>query len=309
MLLISSVLLINQYYGIKNPKYTIAIIQSASHPSLDSARDAFIKTINNHFPNKTIEFLLYNTQGSLSSAHALASQLYNNKNINMFFTIGSLVTQAIQQLEKERPIFFAAVSSPEEIGINQATSNNITGISDMIAPKTPLYVINSICPKAKTIGLLYSFSTLNQKECQQIKIELEKNNKTVADIIINNETEIESILESNIEKYDAIISPCDNVVATAMPLIVKKMINHQKPFLTCFNEATTAGALASCGTNYYDAGEKNALNAIEVIEKTKQISDIPVSIIENNIIYCNKQTAAKINIDLPSEKNDLLIII
>lgn len=305
----SILLLLNQYNKIHKPKYTIAIVQSASHPALDAARDGFIQTINKNFSDKEIQFLLYNTQGSLASAHSLASQLHNNKKIHMFYTIGSSVTQAVHQLEKTRPIFFAAVSDPYEIGINQQNYKNITGFSDMISPEIPLYLINSIDPKTKKIALLYSMSTLNQQECKKIRTVLENNKKEVIDIIINNETEIESILESNIEKCDAILSPCDNVVATAMPLIVKKTIKHKKPFFVCFNEAVTAGALASCGTNYYESGEKNATNAIQVIKKTKNISDMKIEISHNKKIYLNNETAQKIGIDISNISNDNIKVI
>lgn len=307
IIIASGILLLCQYNKITKSKYVIAIIQSAAHPALDSARDAFIETLNAEFQNEKIEFLLYNTQGSLSTAHALASQLIQNKQINLFYTIGSSVTQALSQLEKTKPIFFAAVSDPDAIGIKNG--QNITGISDMLSPEIPFYLINTIYPKAQKIGLLFSLSALNQTECIKIRQALEKNGKTVIDIIINNEGEIDALLESNINNIDAILSPCDNIIATAMPLIVKKTIIHQKPFFVCFNEATIAGALASCGTNYYESGKKIAMYATQVIKKEIIISDINITMSHNNTIYVNKKTAHTINIDMSLIKNNNIIII
>ncbi len=301
------IIIFYKYNNTIKSKYTIAIIQSASHPALDAAKDGFIEVINQSFLKNQVEFLLYNTQGSLSQAHGLASQLYQNKKINMFYTIGSSVTQAISKIEKNRPILFSAVSDYKTIGIDES-SKNITGISDMISPEIPVYLINTIYPNANKIGLFYSLSTLNQKECLKIREALEKNNKNVTEIIINNENEIESILESNINQIDALLSPCDNIIASAMPLIVKKTLIHKKPFFVCFNEATQAGALASCGTNYYESGKNIAFHAIKIIKKEINITDIQIEISKDDTIYLNQKTAKIIDMHIPTNNKNIILI-
>ena len=298
---------IYHYNKVKNLKYVIAIIQSASHPALDSARDGFIEALSYHFSDQNIEFLLYNSQGSLANAHALASQLIHNNNINMFYTIGSSVTQAISQLEKRRPIIFAAVSDAQAIGIEDG--KNVTGISDMIAPEIPLYLINSINKDIKKVGLFYSMSTLNQRECAKIKQILENNHKEVINIIVNNESEIEAILEANLYNIDALLSPCDNIIAMAMPFIAKKMIMYKKPYFVCFNEAIKGGALGACGADYYESGKENGYNAVKVIKKEIAISRIPIKISDCNSIYLNQDAAKSIDLDIKLITNNNIVII
>ena len=76
--------------------------------------------------NKEINIIVKNAEASFFQANTIASQLVKNKDIEIFFTIGSAPTQAISHFEKERPIVFAGISNPEELGLIEG--KNITGI-------------------------------------------------------------------------------------------------------------------------------------------------------------------------------------
>ncbi len=49
----------------------IGILQTASHPALDAARDSFIAELKNKIGD-SVTFVLQNAQGSIANAHAIA---------------------------------------------------------------------------------------------------------------------------------------------------------------------------------------------------------------------------------------------
>jgi putative ABC transport system substrate-binding protein len=296
-----------QYKKLDKKKYTIAIMQTASHPSLDAAREGFILELKNNFKNDEIDFLLFNVEGSVSNAHSVASQLFYNKDIIGFYAIGSLTAQAIHNLEKIRPIFISAVSDPKSLGFIYENSN-VIGLSDMVSPEIPCNLIKSIIPEAKNIGLLYSQSNLNQNECINIKKILEENNKNVFNIVVNSEGDIISALNNHILKIDLILSPCDNIVAIAIPIIAQYSLLHKKPFVSCFNEAIGGGAFASCGINYYKSGQDVGKIAVLILKKEKKISDFNIGVSINNDFYINKIIAEKLNIDITNIDNNIIIL-
>lgn len=273
--------------------YHIAILQSCSHPSLDEARKGFIETIRSNFSEDKIALSYCNGEGSASTIIALAQQMVSNKNIDMFYAIGSFSAHNLYALEKKRPILLAAVSDPIANGI-PLNASNVAGVSDAVSPETPLYIINRVTPDAKKIGLLYSVSSLNDNEANKVTKNLEDNEKTVLPIIVQSEQDLIGILDTSLPKIDILLSLCDNVIASTAPFIAKKTIETKIPFITCFNDGSKKGALASCGTNYYEDGKLVAQYAIDIIKKEKKPYQYGITINKDTTIYVNQNTANKL---------------
>lgn len=273
--------------------YQIAILQSCSHPSLDEAREGFIEKIKSHFPHDRVTISIFNGEGTASTIVGLAQQLISNQNIDMFYAIGSAPAHNLYALEKTRPILLAAVSDPIANGI-PLNASNVAGISDTVAPEIPTNVINTVAPDAKKIGLIYSMSSLNNNETTKVIKHLEDDEKNVLSIIIQNEQDLIGILDTTLPKIDLLLSLCDNVIASTTALIAKKTIQAKIPFITCFNDGSKNGALASCGSNYYQDGKLAAEYAIDIIEKKKKPYQCGITINKNTTIYVNEKTANKL---------------
>ena len=287
----------------------IAIIQMTSHPSLDIASRGFAEVIKENFSEDKIKLVLYNCRGSLSNLENTVAQVVNDKDIKLFFTLGSLPTQSMYRIESERPILFAAVSDPYVLGIRHGKSN-ISGISDMTLPELPLDMINEILPSKQRIGLIYSYTNSNKNEIMQVKRKLEAGEKEVIDIVVQSEFELVSILEQYIDKIDILFSLCDNIVASSMRLITRICNEHNVPIMATFNAALYEGALATSGANYIENGREVGRMALNILNMNKRPFDYMIKINDDNKVYISKDVAMRFSVPLENfvNKENYIII-
>jgi putative ABC transport system substrate-binding protein len=288
---------------------TIAVIQMASHVSLDAARDTFCEVIKSELGEENINITFYNCHGSINTLENIVPQLVHDRNIKLFYTLGSLPTQSIYRAEYERPILFAAVSDPYVIGIRQGKSN-ISGLSDMTIPTLPLVMIDKILPGKKKVGLLYSYLNLNKNELMQVKKNLEAGGKIVIDIVVQNEFELNSVLEQYLDDIDVLVSLCDNIVAYASRAVIRLANEYNVPFIATFTAPLQEGALAVTGTSYSDCGREIAARAISILRGEKRPCDFMITMQDDQTIYVSREVAKRFNLiiaDLEDQGNFVLI--
>jgi ABC-type uncharacterized transport system substrate-binding protein len=114
--------LLKRHAGPKKP--VVAILQIASHPAFDAARcgfmDAFTAGMGSGY-----SFLVKSADGSMANAQIIAQSVTSRSDVVAFVALGTPAVQALVQKETERPIFFTAVTYPEEATFVQ---NNVAGI-------------------------------------------------------------------------------------------------------------------------------------------------------------------------------------
>lgn len=305
---ITSIIIIFLYHHkkIKKSEFTIAIIQGASHIAVDQANENFKIKLTQLLKNKKINFQSYNAQGSPSIAYALAQQLNNDKNIDLFFTIDTNTTVAISSCIKDRPIVFMAVENPHELQLlNENTL--LAGITDSISENIALELISTLTPNAKTIGLLYKNETSKKIIFEKIKVILNNNGYNYFDMGVLDEIELFNCLSNNIHKIDVIFSSTDNLIASALPLISGMAIKHKKPFLVCLKNGAEKGALISVGMKYEDNGYDCAEMAYKILHDKIKPSNIPLKYGTYEEWHINKETAKILDITIPENINKKLL--
>jgi putative ABC transport system substrate-binding protein len=274
-------------------KYTIAIIQCASNKSLDILANSFINKINTLL-NNSVNIVYKNIEGSESQGLAISQQLFYNKDINLFFTIGSMPAQLISKLEKERPIIIAGISDPYSYNLNK---NNICGTIDAINEKELFNMITKTTLNTRKIGILRTAGDINEKEFQSFKLICKENNILVIDYPINNESEIISITQKACQNVDSLIIPCDSLVVSALSYIIKISENYKIPLFTCFAEGASLGAYCSIGTNYIQNGAESAEIANKIILEKIPLNLINFKKTSYGKIYCNKKIKKQLKIN------------
>src|SRR5207248_551894 len=167
----------------------IGILQTASHPALDAARNGFIDTITKN-TGGTITCVVYNAEGSIINAHAIAERLHADDEVKAIYAIATPALQAVASVENTKPIFIAAVSNPYDLGIIDKKTN-IYGTTDMIDIAGTVKAIKNILPNVSTIALIYNPSENNS--VAQIKVmdkELRLRSITPVHVGISTEMEI-----------------------------------------------------------------------------------------------------------------------
>lgn len=278
--------------------YTIGILQTASHPALDAAREGFVIELQTKLGNK-VEFVIHNAQGSVAQAHAQAQQFHANKQYNGFFAIATPAAQALSVLEKERPIVITAVTDPDALGLIYPLTN-VCGVSDMIDVKGEIAMLTQLVPHAKTVGLLYTSGETNSiMAVSQMRKELEVRGLTAVDFAVSNESDMAAVVELACRKTDVILAPTDNTVACAITLISAIALKYKKPLIVSDNMLVSAGVLAARGVDYKESGKQAARIAYKVLVNGRKPYELPIEQAKSDTIYINKQTLIELGLNVP----------
>lgn len=277
----------------KDQLFTIGILQTASHPALDAAREGFMAAIKESVGDK-IDCVVRNGQGSISSIHTIAEQFHAKQDIDAIFAIATPAAQAMVSVEKEKPVIIAAVTVSPELGIN-FSEPNVCGASDMIDVRKEVEAMKMLLPEeVKTVGILYCTAEVNSVAMSQIMVtELEKAGYTPLLVGVTSEADMEPAILSAARKVDALLAPTDNVVANAITLIVDLANKVNKPLVVSDNMLVKNGALMARGVDYYESGRQAGAVALRVLLQHKKPSDLPIVRANNKEIFVNKAVLEK----------------
>jgi putative ABC transport system substrate-binding protein len=210
----------------KKNKFTIALLQTASHPALNKAKEACINYLNSIY-NFDIDIIYQNGEGASDNLQVFAKQLLCNDACQLYIGIGSPAVQALAKLEKNKPILFAAVTDPKILGIDN--QSNVCGITDQVDYINLIEILIKLF-KDKKIGIIYTIGDLSS----EFTLNQLENSKLIFDSKIirygfGNESELMAITEKACQEVDVILIPTDNAVASAINLIIavsKKYNTH-----------------------------------------------------------------------------------
>jgi putative ABC transport system substrate-binding protein len=289
-------------------RFIIGVLQTASHPALDAARDGFIKTLQEKL-GPEVEFIIQNAEGSISNAQIIASRFSLNDDIKALYAIATPAAQAIYSTQKQKPIFIAAVTDPYALGIMR--NGNVTGSTDMIDVEAQVSMVKKILPEAKTAAILYtngeSNSTLLAKKMSQELLKYEIN---PLEIGVSNESEIIPALENAMRNADFIIAPTDNTVASAITVIADFAAKAKKPFIASDNLLVKhTGILAARGVDYEQNGIQAALAAYAVLVEGKKPDQVPLATASTDKMFVNKKTLLMLGLKIPHELEPNVVLL
>lgn len=289
-------------------KYSVGILQTASHPALDASRDGFIEELTKLLHND-VEFVIKNAQGSTTQAHAIAQQMRSNKQLNGFMVIATLAAQAMHTVEKERPLFIAAVTNPEALGLIYPDTN-VCGTKDMIDIAGQITMLTQLLPQARTVGILYTSGELNSiNMVTMMHKELKERGLTAIDFAIGNDADIPAMVNVACRKVDVLLAPTDNNIASAISLVSAIALKHKMPLIVSDNMLVQQGPLASRGVDYRENGVQTAHIAHAVLAEGKKPADLPIEQAPCNQIFINAATMRELGILIPDEiQKDIVFV-
>lgn len=277
----------------ENKLLTIGIIQTATHPALDQAREGFISEINSLSQGK-VRFVIQNFEGSLSQAQSIADNFHIHKKIDAIFAIGTPAVQAISRVEKRKPIFFTAVTDPESLGLIYPGSN-VCGTTDQVDSEKQVDLILEIIPNIHTVSIIYNPAEHNsQMMVNKMKESLQKRNLQSVLIGVHSESEIAHAVSIAARKGELILIPLDNLLAGSMSLVAREAIMRNCPLFVSDIALIKTGALMALGTNYSELGQKTASMTYKVLFLGNTTEDIGIVHPTNAQILVNKDTLKKL---------------
>jgi len=291
--------------GCTGNKTKIGIIQIAEHPSLNTIREATVAELEangfKHDDNVIIDY--QNAQGDPSNLKTIAQKFVNGK-YDLIIAIATPSAQAVVSETKEIPIIFSACTDPIGSGIVNsldAPGGNVTGTSDAVSAQKIMELALQLTPEIKTVGALYNAGETNSVAViNALKAFAAANGMEVVEATVTATSEVQQAAASLVGRVDAVFSPIDNTVASAMPVVTQIAVEAKLPVYVGADSMVADGGLATYGINYTTLGKETGKMAAEVL-KGANPGEIPVKTFEDVEIYLNLDTATKIGVEVPEE--------
>ena len=283
----------------------IGIVQIVEHPSLDMIRENIVKQLaDDGFVDGENAVIRYeNAQNDTNNLKTICQSFVADK-CDLIIAIATPSAQAALGETKEIPIVFSAVTDPVGAGLVKSLEKpdgNITGTSDKVSAEKIMVLASKITPNMKIIGAIYSTGEPNSVSViANLKEYAKKNGMTVKEATIMNSSEVKQAAESLVGKVDAVFTPIDNTVATAMPTIVDVLNKAKIPCYVAADSLVADGGLATDGVNYVELGRETGKMTTEILQGEKP-ANMPVRVLEKTQIYINSKTAKEIGIEIPKD--------
>ena len=284
---------------------TIGIVQIVEHPSLNTIRESLVKQLaeKGFKEGENIKIDYQNAQGDQTNLKTICQKFAHQK-YDLIVAIATPSAQAAVGETREIPIVFSACTDPVGSGLvsnMEKPGGNVTGTSDAVSAEKIMELAKRITPNIKKVGALYNSSETNSiAVVNNLKDYAAKNGMTVVDATVTNSSEVQQAVSSLIGKVDAVFSPIDNTVASAMPLVAQVANKAKMPVYVGADSMVKDGGLATYGINYPVLGQETANMAVEILNG-KKAGDIPVKSMTDMDIYLNQATAKAIGIDIPAD--------
>lgn len=290
----------------KSSKQTkIGIVQIVEHPSLNTIRESFLQQLakDGFKDGQNIIVDYQNAQGDQTNLKTICQKFANNK-YDLIVAIATPSAEAAAGETKTIPVLFSACTDPvgsHLVGNLEKPGGNVTGTSDAVSAAKIMELAKRITPDIKTIGALYNSSETNSVSVvNDLKKYAAENNLKVVEATVTNSSDVQQAVTSLVGKSDAIFSPIDNTVASAMPIVTKVANQAKKPVYVGADSMVNDGGLATYGINYTVLGQETAKMAVEIINGKKP-GDMPVKLMTDMYICVNQDTAKAIGITIPDD--------
>ena len=209
---------------------SIGIIQTATHPALDQAREGFIAELKQLTHNQ-VRFVVQNAEGSLPQAQSIAESFHAHRKIQAIYAIGTAAVQAAAKAEKQKPIVIAAVSDPESLGVIYP-GTNVCGTSDRVDTEAQAQLMLKMLPTLQTVAIVYNPGENNsQVMVKQMQQSLQKLGIQNIALGVHSESEVAQTIAAAARKGEAILVPTDNLLVSAMPLVAKEALKKESSFI------------------------------------------------------------------------------
>lgn len=285
-------------------KITVGILQPMDHTSLNQIRDTVIAEIEAMGLGDRVEIDYKNANGDPSTMVSIASQFIGN-NVGMIIPIGTNAAQAVAAATKDIPVVFAAVSYPVDAGLVtdlKKTDGNITGVTNAIAIDEIFNLAKTLTPDAAKFGFVYNTGEVNAvSSIDRAKEYCDAHGLEYVDAVITNTSELQQTAQSLAGKVQAIFTPNDNMVASAMPVLAGEGIKAKLPVYVGADSMVIDGGFASVGIDYTILGKQVAQMVKRILIDGEKISDNPVEVVAEYAKLINKTTADAIGVTVPEE--------
>ena len=278
---------------------TTAIVE---HPALDAVRDGVKATLNeNGFKGDKLKFTYESAQGKTDIAAQIARKMVGDQP-DVIVAIATPSAQAAVTVSDSIPVVFSAVTDPlaaRLVPSLKKPGGNVTGLSDMANIKEHLSLIKEFVPNLKTVGIPYNPGEANSVSmlAQVKKVAAEMGIKIVESPAPRT-SDVMIAAKQLVGKVDAIYTPIDNTIISAVESVVKVGIDAQIPVFAGDTDTVARGAVAAIGYDYFDLGRQTGEIVVRILNGEKA-GDIDVKMAKGTNLFVNPKMAKRMGVKVP----------
>lgn len=286
----------------------VSVVQIVSHPSLDTIRDSFSDEMEQlGYTEGEIELEYYDAGNDTSTLDSILSTASGDGS-DVIVAIATPTAQSAARYAEEIPIVFAAVSDPIGAGLTSSLEEpdkNITGTMDDIQVDQILEAALEIDPDMQRLGVIYNASEANSvTNIEKAKTFCEENGIELQKVTVTSTNDVQQAVTTLAGSCDAIFSPNDNTVASAMSAAAQAALEAGIPYYVGADSMVSDGGFLTVGIDYEELGRETARMVDQVLQGT-DVADIPIVQFKTDLsIYVNASTMEALGRTLPASIAD-----
>lgn len=276
----------------------VAIFFSFSHPLLDECKQScmdFLQTLE-----QPPEIVAFNAEDSVCKARKIARTLHKQSQISAIITLGPIATKVMSQIEKKKPIVYAAVSD-YDISTFAKQQTNLYGINANIDANQCCFAIQTVLSHLDTLVYLHPVEPFPSALQKEITEKLRAAGVKVTELAIspnNAKSRIHQLIDT---KPSAIFIPLSSL---SKKQNIEELIKTNIPVITDDSSLIEKGACVACCIDYKQSGKQLAQVVSHILfnrEDTKELRGIIADALPTTIIF-NEEATEHLGITLKSIK-------
>lgn len=282
------------------------MLQLVQHPALDAANKGFIDGLKSKGfeEGKNVTFDQQNAQGDQSNLQTIAQRFVSNKD-DLVCAIATPAAQTMANASKEIPIVGTAITDYKVAKLvkdNSKPGTNVTGTTDMNPVEAQIDLLVKIMPRAKTVGFIYNSSEVNS----QLQIDLAKKaaaarGLATVEATVSSVNDIQQAAQSLMGKVDALYIPTDNVMASAIPNLIKITDEARIPVFCGEAGMLKSGGVATLGIDYYKLGFQTGEMAADILSGKAKPQDMAIQSQKTFTVSLNEEAIKKLGLTIPDD--------
>lgn len=298
--------------GKADGKKYVAVLQIMEHASLDAANKGVIDELAKRgYTADTITIDQQNAQGDQSNLKNIAARFKSAKP-DIIIGISTPATQALANEIHDVPIVGVAITDFETAKLVKSHAKpetNVTGAHDLGPVEKQMDMGKVFLPGAKTVGIMYNSSEINSEiQANRVKKYAAETGLSVVEATVSNVNDIQQAAESIVGQVDFIYIPTDNVMAAAMPNLLKVTDAAKIPVIVGFDAGVKEGALASISVDFYKNGLQAGDMAADILDGKSKPETMPVQDPKDLTVMINKKNAEFLGLSIPDVYKDAELV-
>lgn len=284
----------------------IGIVQLVEHEALDAANRGIVDALAERGYKEGINVTIdrQNAQADQSNLQNIAARFVSNDS-KILFAIATPAAQTLAAATKTIPIVATAVTNFEVaklVASNEKPGGNVTGVSDINPVAEQFQLLMKFAPDAKAIGTIFNSSEINSTyQIELLKKAASAAGVEVVEASVSSVNDIQQAVASLKGKVGGIYLPTDNIIASAVPVLMKSVFEAGIPTVAGEGGMVRAGILASIAVDYYTLGKMTGAMGADILDGKKKPADMPIQSQKAEKVLVNLKTAETMGIQIPED--------